>query len=149
MASTGGGSTGVIGRGITIRGSLTGQEPLVVEGRIEGNVGLRNHLTVEATGVVVADVEADNLTVLGEVHGNVHAEDRIELSTSGTVKGDLVAPRIVIADGARFKGTVDMDKGGVKPNLAPRPVVPAPAPSEPRVAVNVAHVPAEPRPVKV
>ena len=109
MASTGGGSTGVIGRGITIRGSLTGQEPLVVEGRIEGNVGLRNHLTVEATGVVVADVEADNLTVLGEVHGNVQAGDAVSVAASAKVVGNIRAPRVIIEDGARFKGGIEMD----------------------------------------
>lgn len=108
MASSGGG-VGVIGRGITIRGSLTGQEPLVVEGRIEGNVGLRNHLTVEATGVVVADVEVDNLTVLGEVHGNVQAGEAVSVSASAKVVGNIRAPRVIIEDGARFKGGIEMD----------------------------------------
>ncbi len=108
MASTGGG-TCVIGRGITIRGNLTGQEPLIVEGRIEGNIGLRSHLTVEATGVLVADVEADNLTVLGEVHGNVQAGEAVSVSASAKVVGNIRAPRVIIEDGARFKGGIEMD----------------------------------------
>jgi cytoskeletal protein CcmA (bactofilin family) len=109
MASAGGGSNGVIGRGITIRGSLTGQEPLIVEGRIEGNVGLRNHMTVESTGVVVADVEVDNLTVLGEVHGNVQAGEAVSVAASAKVVGNIRAPRVIIEDGARFKGGIEMD----------------------------------------
>lgn len=143
-----------IGKSICIKGELSGNEDLTIEGTVEGKVSLKDHnLVVGATGKIQAEIHAKAVTIQGEVHGNVHAEDRIELATSGTVKGDLVAPRIVIADGARFKGTVDMDKGGVKPNLGPRPVMPAPtptpslAPNEPRVAVSVA--PSEPRPVKV
>ena len=108
MASAGGGN-GVIGRGITIRGSLTGQEPLIVEGRIEGNIGLRNHMTVETTGVVVADVEVDNLTVLGEVHGNVQAGEAVSVAASAKVVGNIRAPRVIIEDGARFKGGIEMD----------------------------------------
>lgn len=107
MASAG--DVGVIGRGITIRGSLSGQEPLVVEGRIEGNISLRSHLTVEQTGVVVADVEADNLTVQGEVHGNVQAGEAVSVSSSAKVVGNIRAPRVIIEDGARFKGGIEMD----------------------------------------
>jgi len=122
-----------IGKSIYIRGELSGNEDLTIEGTVHGKVELKDHnLIVGSTGKIQAEVHAKAVTIQGEVQGNVHAEDRIELSTSGTVKGDLVAPRIVIADGARFKGTVDMEKPAVKPQMgAPRPGMPGASPAQP------------------
>ena len=102
-----------IGKSINIRGELTGNEDLTIEGTVDGKIELREHnLVVGSTGKIQAEMHAKTVTIQGEVNGNIRAEDRIEISTSGTVKGDLVAPRIIIADGARFKGSVDMDKPG-------------------------------------
>ena len=137
-----------IGKSICIKGELSGNEDLTIEGTVEGKIDLREHnLVVGSTGRIQAEVHAKAVTIQGEVTGNVHAEDRIELATSGTVKGDLVAPRIVIADGARFKGTVDMDKPGDKSRVAARPVAPMVTSVERPVASPV-PVPAEIRTVK-
>src|SRR5881409_86715 len=106
-------SVGKIGKSIVIRGELSGNEDLTIEGTVEGKIELKDHnLTVGSTGKIQAEVYAKAVNIQGEVQGNIRAEDRIEIATSGTVKGDLVAPRIIIADGARFKGSVDMEKPG-------------------------------------
>lgn len=101
--------TCVIGQGITINGRLTGDEDLIVEGRIEGTISLNNHLMVEQTGSVVADIEAVELTVRGQVHGNITAAEVVSILSNAEVVGDIRAPRIIIEDGARFKGNIDMD----------------------------------------
>ena len=99
----------IIGTGIQIRGNLSGSGDLVVEGRVEGHVALQDHMTVEDTGTVVADVETQNLTVNGKMSGNVDASDRVKISSTAVVTGDIRAPRVVIEDGARFRGSIEMD----------------------------------------
>jgi cytoskeletal protein CcmA (bactofilin family) len=99
----------VIGKNIQIRGKLSGAEDLVVEGRIEGTVALRNHLTIEQTGVVEADVDVRDLTVHGEMRGDIQAEGAVSVSNAAKVVGNIRAPRIILEDGARFKGSIEMD----------------------------------------
>jgi cytoskeletal protein CcmA (bactofilin family) len=99
----------VIGRGIVIRGSLTGGDDLVIEGRVEGQINLKNHLTIESTGNVQADIRAEELTINGEASGNIDAGSKVSISTSAKVSGDIKAPRVVIEDGAVFNGSVEMD----------------------------------------
>jgi cytoskeletal protein CcmA (bactofilin family) len=99
----------IIGQHITIRGSLTGNEDLVVEGRVEGTISLGNHLTIEKTGVVEADVEVEDLTVMGELHGDMVAHSSVSINADAKVAGNIRAPRVIIEDGARFRGNVDMD----------------------------------------
>ncbi len=134
-----------IGKSILIRGELTGNEDLTIEGNVEGKIELKDHnLIVGSTGKIQAEIHAKSVNIQGEVTGNVRAEDRIEIATSGTVKGDLVAPRIVIADGARFKGSVDMEKPG---DARTRPIATSSVPGDVRAVVNAS--PAETRPIKV
>jgi cytoskeletal protein CcmA (bactofilin family) len=99
----------VIGKNIQIRGKLSGAEDLVVEGRVEGTVALKNHLTIEQTGVVDADVEVHDLTVHGEIRGDIHADGAVSVSNGAKVLGNIRAPRIILEDGARFKGSIEMD----------------------------------------
>ena len=99
----------VIGKGIQIRGNLSGSGDLVVEGRVEGHIALQDHLLVEQTGTVVADVDTQELTVNGNMSGNITAAERVSISSSATVVGDIRTPRLVISDGGRFRGTVEMD----------------------------------------
>jgi len=99
----------IIGQHITIRGNLTGNEDLVVEGRVEGTIALGNHLTIEKTGVVEADVEVQDLTVMGELKGDMTAHSSVSINTDAKVTGNIRAPRIIIEDGARFRGNIDMD----------------------------------------
>jgi len=139
-----------VGKSIHIRGELSGNEDLTIEGSVEGKIELKDHnLVVGSTGKIQAEIHAKTVTIQGEVQGNVHAEERIELAASGTVKGDLVAPRIVISDGARFKGTVDMDKPGDKPRQTTQPAVvirsgagPGPGPGDSRPVSATTPVPA-------
>jgi len=98
-----------IGSQITIQGNLSGAEDLIVEGRIEGTIKLSNHLTVEAAGVVEADLDVADLTVHGTVQGDIHASQSITITTGARVVGNVRAPRIIIEDGARFRGRVEMD----------------------------------------
>jgi cytoskeletal protein CcmA (bactofilin family) len=98
-----------IGSRITIRGNLTGDEDLVVEGRVEGAVALAKHLTVAPGGVVEAEIQVEDLTVDGAVTGEVEATRSVVISDGARVAGNLRAPRLVIEDGARFKGRVMMD----------------------------------------
>ncbi len=101
--------TNIIGKGITIRGSLSGGGDLVIEGRVEGQISLKNHLTIETSGRVEADIRADELTINGEASGNIDASARVAINNSARVQGDVKAPRVVIEDGAVFNGTIEMD----------------------------------------
>jgi cytoskeletal protein CcmA (bactofilin family) len=99
----------IIGKGIQIRGNLSGSGDLVIEGRVEGHIALQDHVTVEESGTVVADVESQELTVNGKMSGNIDASQRVSISSSAMVIGDVHAPRVVIEDGARFRGNIEMD----------------------------------------
>lgn len=121
-------STGraVLGAATTVRGELSGEEDLLVEGKVEGKVDLRqNSVTVGAKGRVAAEVHARTIVIDGEVEGNLTAEEQIVIRRSGRVRGDLVSPRVTIEDGARFKGSIDMDPKRV-PSAA---TAPAPKPA--------------------
>ena len=100
---------GIIGKGIIIKGSLSGGGNLVIEGRVEGQIALKNHLTIETTGNVEADIRAEELTINGEASGNIDASSRVAINTSAKVAGDIKAPRVVIEDGAVFNGSIEMD----------------------------------------
>src|SRR6476659_7232748 len=99
----------IIGKGIVIKGSLTGGGDLVIEGRVEGQIALKNHLTIEGTGKVQADIRAEELTINGEASGNIDASQKVEIHASPKGAGDIKAPRVVIEDGAVFNGSIEMD----------------------------------------
>ena len=108
-------STDVIGRGISIRGNLSGAEDLVIEGKLEGRISIDNHLTIEENGVVQAEIEAKTLTIKGTVRGNIVAGDRVAVLATARVTGDIRAPRVMIEDGGSFKGHIDMDVSAETP----------------------------------
>jgi cytoskeletal protein CcmA (bactofilin family) len=119
MAPTAGGRMVNLGQTIFVKGELTGTEDLTIDGRVEGKIELKDHnLTIGPNGKIKADVYAKSIVITGEVLGNAFASERVEITNSGVLKGDIVSPRIVIADGAQFKGSVDMDKtgGGARDN---------------------------------
>ena len=99
----------VIGSSIVIDGEISGDEDLVIQGTVKGKITLRESLYVEGSGVVEADIETQNVEIAGRVTGNIQATDKVELKADCRVVGDVKAPRILIADGASFKGNVDMD----------------------------------------
>ena len=102
-----------IGKSIQIKGELTGKEDLTIEGRVDGKIVLKDHhLTIGANGHITAEIHAKSVSIVGQVVGNVTADDRIEIAATGSMEGDIKAPRVVLADGARFKGAVDMERSG-------------------------------------
>ena len=102
-----------IGRSITIRGEVTGDEDLLIQGRVDGSVDLKQHsITIGAEGDVKASVHGRLVIVEGRVEGDIRSDEQVILRSSATVLGDIVAPRLVLEDGAHFRGGVDMGEGG-------------------------------------
>lgn len=107
--AAGEGDRATIGRSITIRGEVTGDEDLLIQGSVEGSVDLKQHsVTVGPDGVVKASIVGRVVTVEGRVEGDLLAEEQVVLRSSAWVEGDITAPRVVLEDGARFRGGVDM-----------------------------------------
>ena len=98
-----------IGKSVVIKGELNGSEDLMIEGQVEGKIELRQHvLTVGPHGRIRAEVFAKSVVVLGEVIGNIKATDKVAIQDKGAVEGDITAPKVAIAEGSRFRGSVDM-----------------------------------------
>ena len=101
-----------IGKSVVIKGELNGSEDLTIEGQVEGKIELRqNVLTIGANGRIKAQVFAKSVIILGEVTGNVTATEKVDIRDNGSVDGDIAAPRVAIAEGAHFRGSIDMQKG--------------------------------------
>ncbi|KAA9133591.1 polymer-forming cytoskeletal protein [Marinihelvus fidelis] len=108
----------MIGPKIRINGDVSGEENLLVEGQVDGKVSLGQHrLDIGTTGKVNADIEARIVKVDGEVNGDISGSEKVIISSSGNVRGNIVAPRMSLEDGAKFKGSIDMDPG--KPAAQP------------------------------
>ena len=102
-----------IGKSVVIKGELSGSEDLTIEGHVEGKIELKDHvLTIGPNGRIKAQVFAKTVIVLGEVNGNVSASEKVDIRDGGSVDGDIVSPRVAIAEGAHFRGSVDMQKKG-------------------------------------
>jgi cytoskeletal protein CcmA (bactofilin family) len=100
-----------IGKSIVINGELSGSEDLTIEGRVDGKIELRDHvLTVGPNGRIKAQVSAKAVVVLGQVTGNLTATEKVDIKENGSVEGDIIAPRVAIADGSHFRGSIDMQK---------------------------------------
>lgn len=98
-----------IGRSIILKGELSANEDLIIEGQFEGTVNLQDHcLTVGSNGKVKAEIQARQVVILGSVNGNVNAREKIEVRRSGNVTGDLTSASISIEEGAYFKGSIDI-----------------------------------------
>lgn len=102
------GGTTFIGANITVEGTLSGSEPVVVEGTVRGNVKLSGELRVGTKARVEATIHARSIVVEGRVEGDVSADERVELVAGSSVDGNIKAPKIVVAEGAKFRGSVDM-----------------------------------------
>lgn len=99
----------VIGPTIVIKGDLTGEEDLLIEGRVEGKIELRRHgVTVGKNGRIKADIYAKIINIEGTVEGNLYGEEQLVVRQSGSVHGNIVAPRVALEDGSNFKGSIDM-----------------------------------------
>ncbi len=103
----------IIGKSIVVKGELRGSEDLTIEGQVEGKITLKEHvLTVGVHGRIQAQVFAKSVVVLGEVTGNIEATEKVSIRNEGTVEGDIKAPRVAIAEGAKFRGGIDMQQQG-------------------------------------
>ena len=102
-----------IGKSVVIKGELNGSEDLTIEGHVEGKIELKDHvLTIGPNGRIKAQVFAKAVIVQGEVNGNVTASEKVDIRDAGSVDGDIVSPRVAIAEGAHFRGSVDMQRKG-------------------------------------
>lgn len=129
-----------IGKSVIIKGELSGSEDLTIEGHVEGRIELKeNVLTIGPNGKIRAEVFAKSVIVLGEVVGNVTASEKVDIRDNGSVDGDITSPRVAIAEGAHFRGSVDMQRAGAakpaqpaaKPAGTPAPPAPPAATSAP------------------
>jgi cytoskeletal protein CcmA (bactofilin family) len=132
-----------IGKSVVIKGELSGSEDLTIEGHVEGRIDLKgNVLTIGPNGKIKAEVFAKAVVVLGEVTGNVTASEKVDIRDNGSVDGDIASPRVAIAEGAHFRGSVDMQRAGAakaqtqqqqqqqsRPNQ-PQPSAQAPLPNQ-------------------
>ena len=117
-----------IGKSVVIKGELSGSEDLTIEGHVEGKIELKdNVLTIGPNGRIKAAVFAKAVIVLGEVNGNIAASEKVDIRDGGSVDGDIVSPRVAIAEGAHFRGTVDMQRkaGSAQPAQTVKPAAAA------------------------
>jgi cytoskeletal protein CcmA (bactofilin family) len=142
--ATSDGST-IIGESILISGSLNGDEDLTVNGRVEGTLALTKTLLVEPTGIVKAEVQVKNCVIAGVVVGNVTATESVEITNQGRMVGDITAPRVIIVDGASFRGRIDMGEVDVEGANETRSLRSMPAPAA-RPALRPAARPSAPAP---
>ncbi len=120
-----------IGPSTTISGALTSDEDIRIEGHVEGNVLVRDgSLIVAEGGVVTADIRGTRVVVQGRVDGSIMANERIELSPTAQVEGSLSANRVIIAEGARFNGRIDMDQRTIAAKLAQYKATQTPEPAQ-------------------
>jgi cytoskeletal protein CcmA (bactofilin family) len=139
-------TTTAIGPTIVIKGKLKSDEDLIVRGRIEAEISSSKALLVENSGVIKANVKVKSARISGVLVGNITAEERVEIAPDGRMVGDLTAPKIIINDGAAFRGRIDMQnfddgaheskpesRSDAKPEPAPK-AAPAPSGDQPSAA---------------
>ena len=120
----------IIGASISIHGDMSGQEDLLIQGRVEGKVDLKqNNITVGKSGHVKADMYGRVISIEGEVEGNLYGGEQILVRQSGSVRGNIIAPRVSLEDGSKFKGSIDMEpkvvekarsQGAISPEIKTR-----------------------------
>lgn len=110
----------MIGPSIVIKGEVTGEEDLLIQGKVEGTIKLNgNQVLVGESGQVSADIYANVIKVDGKVTGDITGSEKVVISKSGNVRGNIVAPRVTLDDGAIFKGSIDMDPASAALSKAP------------------------------
>ena len=121
----------MIGPSIKIKGEVTGDEDLLIQGKVEGTIDLKNHeVSIGEAGQVFADIKAKVIMIDGEVTGDISGHEKVVISRSGNVRGNIIAPRVTLEDGAIFKGSIDMDPGDSNASKAPQ---------TPQQSANSAH----------
>lgn len=134
------GRAAVIGPGIHINGDISGNENLVIEGKVDGKIKLASHqVSVGQGGKVNADITAKIIKIDGHVKGDLVGTEKVVISRSGNVHGNITAPRMTLEEGAIFKGSIDMDPGEPAKAASPKPVLKdtaKPAEDAPKAVVN-------------
>ena len=115
------GSTSLFSKKVSIIGDIQGNEDLHVEGRFKGSIKITGNIFVGPTGLVEADVEANNITILGKIHGNVLARQQLEIQSAGELIGDCSAQSIDIKEGAVFEGRSNMLRQKTSPSMSSQP----------------------------
>jgi len=109
-SSASSGTSATLGATIKVKGDISGDENLLIEGEVEGTVNLASHeLTVGKSGKVHADVTAKVIRIDGEVHGDITGKEKVFVSSTSIIKGNIITPKMTLEEGARFKGTIDID----------------------------------------
>ena len=138
----------VIGSHTVISGNLEGDEDLTIEGRVEGTISLSRTLTIEVNGVVHANINVRNAVISGVLVGNVEAEDSVHITEEGRVMGDISAPRVILVDGASFRGSIDMGEFDIERGDLPQGMTRETVRAAPRAVSSQRREP-EPPPVEV
>ncbi len=120
------GQTTTIGSSIKLNGELNGDEDLLIQGQVEGNVYLKEHnLTIGEQGVIKANAFARTITVRGRLTGDLNGMEKVTITSTGKVRGNIVSPKVILEEGATFKGSIDMDakaaKSASQPTSQPAP----------------------------
>jgi len=124
------GDQATIGKGLIIKGEISGTESLFIDGKVEGTITLPgNRITIGRNGQVAAGISAREIVILGKVRGNIAATDRVDIRAEGALTGDVTAARISIEDGAYFKGGIDIKKPDAKPSAEAKTSVAASSPA--------------------
>src|SRR5579872_6685937 len=137
------GGAAIIGKSVVLKGQIYGREDVTIDGEVEGTVELQEHrLTVGPNGKVVATIKAREIVVQGTVHGNIETREKIEIRKEAKVVGDIRTARIVIEDGAYFKGSIDIVRAEApKPAAVPKPQpVASAATSSPAAAASAGDI---------
>lgn len=117
----------VIGATLSVEGTLTGEEDIEIEGRFGGEIKLlKSRVVIGGTGEVTANVKAKTVTINGTAKGDVEAGDQVEITATGSMKGDIRSPRVILHDGAKFRGRIDMEPDGIEEEQAPNVRTPRP-----------------------
>jgi len=110
------GQTTTIGASIKLNGELNGDEDLLIQGQVEGNIYLKQHnLTIGEQGVIKANAFARTITVRGTLTGDLNGVEKVTITSTGKVRGNIVSPKVILEEGATFKGSIDMDAKAAKP----------------------------------
>lgn len=107
----GGSSKSIIGNTLYIKGEITSDEEVLIEGKIEGKIKINHRIIIGKNGIVNADIEAKEVIIKGSVTGNVTCSYKIEIVPDGTLKGNILSNKVILAEGALFKGNIDMTSG--------------------------------------
>jgi len=118
----------IIGSNTTVSGNLEGDEDLTVEGRVEGSINLTKTLSIEVGGVVRANINVRNAVISGVLVGNIEAQEAVHITEQGRVVGDIAAPRVILVDGASFRGNIDMGNFDIDREIPASEIKRQPAP---------------------